>query len=707
MRLTRRMGPDYRACATGRLLRLFVWSSCLAAVLTLRPFAAAQDARPGFGEDDPRIKTSAPIFFDRVDTVRVTPFGNVSDVGVRTASAGSCEQQSTYTDADFDGPGDYSIVFGLAETEIMAASYTIAPEFFPIEIQSVEMVFAQIGNQDMVTELELLILKGTPNQGQLVATIPHTLNFPACDDGIFCNGTEACVDGSCVSGLAPCFGQICNENIAACVECLSAASCDDGDSCTLDTCNAVGQCEFTINVFGPCNDGEVCTIDDTCNAVGQCGGVPDVGAPCNDGDVCTMNDTCDAVGQCGGQPNVGESCDDGDGCTDPDVCDADGQCVGEPCDDGLFCNGLDRCVGDVCVTATPPCVPESCDEEADVCECVADADCVDGNPCTDDVCMGSVCQFPNNSLGCNDLDPCTNGDACAGGSCAGTPVDCDDGDACTQDTCNPGDGQCFHDTVQCPADQHCQPGTGNCVECLENTDCDDGLFCNGTATCNNASCVASSALPCPGQLCDEDSDPHCFDSDQGCDAINILIDLSANPVLVENNGTDTFSVGFRIVTHNNQTENPCTANPPANSNAFPTVDVSGVQNEVENWVLMVNCGPLGCPAGWNRFEDLFNCEPDGDWVLRATWAPQDCNFSIGACCFGDGNCEPDIVDFVCDGQGGRFLGDGVACPVLCDGACCFANGDCFELTSDACEGLNGTYTADGRLCTDIPDPCPD
>ena len=73
MRLTRRMGPDYRACARGRLLRLFVWSSCLVAVLTFRPLAAAQDARPGFGEDHPRITTSAPIFFHAVETVQFTP----------------------------------------------------------------------------------------------------------------------------------------------------------------------------------------------------------------------------------------------------------------------------------------------------------------------------------------------------------------------------------------------------------------------------------------------------------------------------------------------------------------------------------------------------------------------------------------------------------------------------------------------------------
>ncbi|MCH8880361.1 MAG: hypothetical protein IID34_10815, partial [Planctomycetes bacterium] len=373
MRLTRRMGPDYRACARGRLLRLFVWSSCLVAVLTLRPFAAAQDARPGFGGDHPRITTSAPIFFDAVETVRFTPSGSVSDLGLRTASAGSCVLQSTYTDADFSPPGNFSIVLGVAETEIFAASYTIAPEFFPIEIRTVEMVFAQTGVEDTVTELELWIMKGTPDQSQIV--------------------------------------------------------------------------HIEQNIF---------------------------------------------------------------------------------------------------------------------------------------------------------LD--------------------------------------FTTTL--------------------------------------------------------------------ADAINVMIDLSANPVLVENNDTDTFSVGFRIVEHNNQTENPCNFNPPANSNAFPTVDVSGVQNEADNWLFSLNCGPLGCPAFWNSFEFQGLCQPAGDWVLRATWTPQTCDFLRGACCLGDGNCTVNEFDFICTGQGGRFLGDQVECPKFCDGACCFSDGACSVLTSDDCEELDGTYVADGTPC-EPDDPCPD
>ena len=377
MRLTRRMGPDYRASARGRLLRLFVWSSCLAAVLILKPFAGAEDARPGFGEDDPRIKTSAPIFFERVETVRVTPSGSLSDLGVRTASGPSCDQESTYATADFDGPGDFSIVFGLAENEIFAASYTIAPQFFPIEIQSVEMVFAQTGVEDTTTVLRVLIWDGTPESGtQLVS--------------------------------------------------------------------------------------------------------------------------------------------------DPFI-----------------------------------------DEEL-------------------------ILQSPDN-------------------------------------------------------------------------------------------------------------------------AANFIIDFGATPIQVPNLGkTNTFSVGFQIIEHNNPSENPCINIPPANSNAFPTVDNDDVQNGADNWLFLINCGPLACPAGWSRFEEFDFCEPAGDWVLRATWAPQSCDFLQGGCCHGDGTCTENEFNFVCENQEGRFLGENVLCPVdpdICEGACCFPDGQCAPLTSDACEGLNGEYQTDGSDCDS--DLCPD
>lgn len=49
-------------------------------------------------------------------------------------------------------------------------------------------------------------------------------------------------------------------------------------------------------------------------------------------------------------------------------------------------------------------------------------DCVDENPCTTDVCGGAACQFVNNNDLCDDDDPCTSGDICSNGACAGTPA---------------------------------------------------------------------------------------------------------------------------------------------------------------------------------------------------------------------------------------------------------------------------------------------
>ena len=63
-------------------------------------------------------------------------------------------------------------------------------------------------------------------------------------------------------------------------------------------------------------------------------------------------------------------------------------------------------------------------------DCSADADCNDGNPCTDDTCENpgtstASCLHTNNTAPCDDGDVCTQPDACQNGACAGTPVlDC-------------------------------------------------------------------------------------------------------------------------------------------------------------------------------------------------------------------------------------------------------------------------------------------
>jgi len=55
--------------------------------------------------------------------------------------------------------------------------------------------------------------------------------------------------------------------------------------------------------------------------------------------------------------------------------------------------------------------------------------------------------------------------------------------------------------------------------CTADSECDDGVFCNGAEICNGGSCVAG-ADPCPGELCDEGSAscmPDVCNNDGVCD----------------------------------------------------------------------------------------------------------------------------------------------------------------------------------------------
>lgn len=67
--------------------------------------------------------------------------------------------------------------------------------------------------------------------------------------------------------------------------------------------------------------------------------------------------------------------------------------------------------------------------------------------CIDGRCRSEpACDPARNAVGeeCDDFEPCTSGDVCAGDFwCQGTPVDCDDGDPCTLDFCRPRHG-CEH-----------------------------------------------------------------------------------------------------------------------------------------------------------------------------------------------------------------------------------------------------------------------
>ena len=275
--------------------------------------------------------------------------------------------------------------------------------------------------------------------------------------------------------------------------------CDDGNEQGGDCCSAVCQLESS----GSSCDLDACTTGGTCDGAGTCaGGTPVV---CDNGLFCDGAESCDPVLGC--QAGAPPFIDDGVTCTDDSCDEVNDVVVNAPnnglCDNGLFCDGAETCdpVLD-CQSGVPPpiddgvaCTVDSCDEAADV-----------------------VVNAPNNGL-------CDNGLFCDGsetcdpvqGCQAGAPPTNDDGIACTDEICDealdvvnnvPNDANCdnglFCDGAEtCDPVQDCQAGTPPtnddgiactdeiCDEALDvvnnvpnDTNCDNGLFCDGAETCD-------------------------------------------------------------------------------------------------------------------------------------------------------------------------------------------------------------------------------
>jgi hypothetical protein len=118
----------------------------------------------------------------------------------------------------------------------------------------------------------------------------------------------------------------------------SSGACSDANPCITGACNLELGCEYVSN-SDPCEDGDLCTIDDVCSA-GIC--IPGDALTCDDAKLCT-DDSCDSGIGCV-FTNNSAACDDGNVCSDGDVC-SGGVCTpGGPldCDDG------DPCTAEAC-----------------------------------------------------------------------------------------------------------------------------------------------------------------------------------------------------------------------------------------------------------------------------------------------------------------------------------------------------------------------
>ena len=409
-----------------------------------------------------------------------------------------------------------------------------------------------------------------------------------CDNGAWCDGAETCNAGVCQAGTAPncddgisCTVDSCNEGTDSCDNVTNDGLCDNGLFCDgAETCSATLGCQ--AGTAPNCDDGVSCTNDSCNEGTDSCDNVAD-NSNCDDGAWCNGSETCDAVNDC--QAGTPQSC--AFGCDESnDVC---FECsVDADCDDGLFCNGTETCNAGSCSAGSDPCPGQSCDESGDVCtnsngpqDAVYDsglgapACAVPGSECDSLTLLDSrgnmATAEPNQP---NTIDGCTDGssgtyhndesndrlvvktldgsdfvegatvqvEATVWGWNTGTSDHLDLYYAA--DANNPswqpittinltsGGAQTLTATYTLPAgslqavranfryngsQSSCSTGSYDdaddlvfavnpaAPECTVDADCDDGLFCNGAETCNAGTCNAGSD-PCSGQSCDEAGD---------------------------------------------------------------------------------------------------------------------------------------------------------------------------------------------------------
>ena len=140
-----------------------------------------------------------------------------------------------------------------------------------------------------------------------------------------CTGGDACVQFACVGGTC---------------QPATTTNCDDNNACSIDSCDAKAGCAHLPSSATSCQDDKPCTSGDVCNGMVCKGGT--LPTNCDDANTCTA-DSCDAVQGCVHAAT-------GNACATPDLCSVGGVCssatcasVGaKNCSDGLSCT-LDSC----------------------------------------------------------------------------------------------------------------------------------------------------------------------------------------------------------------------------------------------------------------------------------------------------------------------------------------------------------------------------
>ncbi len=379
--------------------------------------------------------------------------------------------------------------------------------------------------------------------------VPANLDTDVPSDGNPCNSGQ-CASGTASSSPvalgASCGGANICDGAKHCVQCVTAANCPGQDTdCQMRTCDTHGVCGFanvalgaptTTQVAGDCKvrqcngtgtvviasdnadipvDGNACT-NDICLA-----GVP--GNPARTvGSACGTGGHCDAVAHCVACITAADCPTSANACQAP-------TCVNGTCGTSPISNGtpvVSQRVGD--------CKVIECDATGTAVPVEDDADLpVDGNACTDDVCIAGVPSNPPLPMSTS----CGGTNACDGhGQCVGCfmAADCPGVDTiCQTRTCdanlvcgfdNVADGIAAGTQAAGDCRQTVCDGAGSTRVAVDNTDVPED---NNPCTSNVCTAGVASNPPlaagtaCPTGVCD--GQRHCVacvrNSDCGLDTL--------------------------------------------------------------------------------------------------------------------------------------------------------------------------------------------
>ena len=521
------------------------------------------------------------------------------------------------------------------------------------------------------------------------------------------------------------------------VNCLTDANCNDSNTFTNDSCLPDYTCENVLilecHVDSDCSglDYQECSGDLVITNLGVCDNsqciteeqpnptdcnVYDVDS-CGVGSYIVHNDyTCGVINNSGWTPVL----------PDGAACVLDNTYVLQNCDDGIYCNGAETCNLAQCVSGnqvdcssndlgvigtcgnTPDGNPFTwdsfagftsvCDEVNDVCpsgvldisydliigecgvNCLTDTDCDDGNINTNDSCLPDYTCENVLILECHVDSDCDDGIYCNGAeTCDGnfecqndTTIDCNDNVGCTDDSCN--------------------EGTDSCDNLVDDSNCNDGLYCNGVETCDAVNdCQAGTSPPVNDNVaCTDDS----------CDEVNDIIVNFVNNANCDDgaycNGVETCDA-----------VNDCQAG--------TTVDCSG-----NNLGAIGTCGniPDSNPFTWDSFAGFTSvCDENAKSCTTGTVTlSNDCDISqCSAECESDVDCTATDCDTLdgCAGASGKDYYNYTDVDNTCESDCgctdnscgspviSYNDASCTECQTDAdCDDgvyCNGFETCDGNF----------